>query len=518
MNRPLRKAPRRAAALFLLIAVALFGCARKTKTATIEYATVERKTIEVTVEATGAVEPIDLIEVKSKASGQIVKMNVAVGSVVKSGDLLAQIDPRDVDNRYTQALAAMRAAQSSATIAAAQKKRNDALFDQGIITAPEHETAVMQYANATSALVKARTDLDIAKQQRDDATVRAAASGTVLSQAVAVGTVIASATSSVSGGTTLLTMADLSRIRMRTLVSESDIGSVKPGMSASVTVDAFPNRTFEGTVEKIEPQAVVQQSVTMFPVLISLDNENGTLLPGMNGEVSVMVASRENTLSVPLDAVRSVREVQTVAIALGLDPKKVQADVNQQVAERTARRDSMMARAGGAGGPGGRANTDTAAIAAFRAGRMTGAARDSMRARWRAGGGRQGGGGYGGGGGFGGGGGGGSAGAVAGNGGSGGRGMRAQVAFLKTDKGLEPRVVRLGLSNYDDAEVLDGLNEGDQVALVSVAELQAKRTQDQAQFRSRVSGGTPGLPGGAAGGRGAGGGGGGRTGGGGGGR
>src|SRR6187397_177295 len=113
----------RTAAFVLMGALALAGCGKKTtKTSAVQYATVEKKTIEVTVEATGTVEPIDLIEVKSKASGQIVKMNVAVGSVVHAGDLLAQIDPRDVDNQYRQAAATMQAAQSSAKISADQKK------------------------------------------------------------------------------------------------------------------------------------------------------------------------------------------------------------------------------------------------------------------------------------------------------------------------------------------------------------------------------------------------------------
>ena len=493
----------RAAAFVLLGALALAGCGKKTsKTAEIQFATVEKKTIQVTVEATGTVEPIDLIEVKSKASGQIVKMNVAVGSVVRAGDLLAQIDPRDVDNQYQQAAATMQAARSSATIAASQKKRADALFAEGVITAPEHETAVLSNANAQASLVRARTDLDIARQRREDATVSAPANGTVLSQAVAVGQVIASATSSVSGGTTLLTMADLSRIRMRALVSESDIGNVRPGMPTTVTVDAFPNRTFEGTVEKIEPQAVVQQSVTMFPVLISLDNENGVLLPGMNGEVSVQVDRHDNTLAIPLDAVRSVREVATVATALGLDPKKTSAEVQKQVAAlQAARRDSTQARGGGRGYRSG----DSAQVATFRA-RMQGmseAQRDSARAAFRARGGGRGAGGSGSGGS-----GSGSFAAAGGTGaGSGGgmRGNRAQVAFVKTATGLEPRVVRLGLANYDDAEVLNGLKEGDQVALVAVAELQAQRTQQQQNIRNRMSSGTPGLGAGGGGGRGGGG-------------
>src|SRR5262249_20931786 len=143
---------------------------------------------------------------------------------------------------------------------------------------------------------------------------------------------------------------------------------------------------FQGMVEKIEPQAVVQQSVTMFPVLISLDNEDGVLLPGMNGEVSVQVNRHDDVLSVPLDAVRSVREVSTVATALGLDPKKAAADVQTQVAALQSRRDSTSGRRGG----------DSAQVASFRQ-RMQGmseAQRDSMRAAFRARGGGGGGGGW----------------------------------------------------------------------------------------------------------------------------
>ena len=165
-------------------------------------------------------------------------------------------------------LAALRAAQSKVAVSSAQKKRSEGLFSQGIITAPENEAAQLDYANAQASLVSARTNLDLAKQRLDDATVRAPVTGTVLSQAVTAGQVTASATNSVSGGTALLTMADLHNIRMRALVAETDVGQVRPGQRATVTVDAFPNRTFEGTVEKVEPQAVVEQSVTNFPKLL----------------------------------------------------------------------------------------------------------------------------------------------------------------------------------------------------------------------------------------------------------
>jgi HlyD family secretion protein len=482
-----------AVALVAIVAILIVRGAKNGGNKTpIMTAAVERRDIALTIDATGTVEPIDLVEVKSKASGQIVKMPVQVGSAVARGALLAQIDPRDSQNQYDQALAALKAAQSKAEISLAQKKRSDDLYAKQILTADEHEAATLDYANAQSALVKARTDLDLAQQRREDATVRAPIAGTVLSQPVTSGQVISSATSSASGGTTLLTMADLSKVRMRALVGETDIGNVKPGQEATVTVDAFPQRTFVGRVEKIEPQAVVVQSVTNFPVLVSVSNENGILLPGMNGEVSMLVDRRSNVPAIPVDAVRSVRELPVVAAALDLDPAKAKAQVDAQMKAKAAERAARFGSRDSSGAGRGSA---------------AGAAGDSMRARWRARG--QSGGSRGGGSGGRGGAGGGAGGAGAGAGA--GRANRAQVAFVKTANGLEPRVVRLGLSDFDYAEVLDGLKEGEQVVLLGVAEAQAARAQTQSRLRERMGSGVPGVPaaGGAGGGGGRGGGGGG---------
>ena len=485
--RELARRPLLVAAVLVVAAAAvvlLRGAGHRGDKTQILTAAVERRNIALTIEATGTVEPIDLVEVKSKASGQIVKMPVQVGSFVKRGALLAQIDPRDVQNQYNQALAALKAAEAKVAISQAQKTRADDLYAKGIITAEEHESATLDYANSLAALVKARTDLDLARQRREDATVRAPITGTILEQPVSTGTVISSATSSASGGTTLLRMADLGQVRMRAMVGETDIGNVKPGQAATVTVDAFPQRTFTGKVEKIEPQAVVEQSVTNFPVLISVSNENGVLLPGMNGEVSMLVDERDNVPAIPVDAVRSARELPVVAAALGLDPDKVKAEVDEQLkahaAERAARFGSPDSAAGGRGWG--------AAGDSMRSSRGRGqSGTDSTRGSWR-------------------------------RGGAGGRGQggamgqsRAQVAFVKTERGLEPRVVRLGLSDFDYAQVVDGLKEGEQVVLLGVAEAQAMRAQNQSRLRERMGSGVPGVPGagGGGGGRGAGGGGGG---------
>ncbi|MEO7336218.1 MAG: efflux RND transporter periplasmic adaptor subunit, partial [Caldimonas sp.] len=134
--------------------------------------------------------------------------------------------------------------------------------------------------------------------------------------------------------TTLLKMADLGRVRIRALFNETDIGQVRSGQSATVTVDAYPDRRFNGVVEKIEPQAVVQQNVTMFPVLVTLQNLEGLLKPGMNGETSVLVEQRTNVIAIPNDAVRNPREAAATAPMLGLNPDTVRAMLATQMAAR----------------------------------------------------------------------------------------------------------------------------------------------------------------------------------------
>jgi HlyD family secretion protein len=448
---------------------------------------VATRDIALTVEATGTVQPVEIVEIKSKASGQILRMPVQLGSVVRAGELLAQIDTVTVQNQYNQSLAALHAAEADVEISGAQEQRADELYSREVLTADQHESATLAYANAQSALARARSDYEIARQSLNDATVRAPSAGTIIEQDVTKGQVIASATSSASGGTTLLKMADLNRVQMQALVGETDIGNVKAGQSATVTVDAFPNRPFSGQVVKIQPQAVVQQAVTMFPVLIAIANENGLLLPGMNGQVTVSIEQRTGVLAVPLDAVRTVRELSTVAAALGMNADSLRAQVQRQSAARATRwagahPDSARTRAGrGAGGAAA-----TGAAGGSRRGAGSNVASTRGTAGGPAGGASNGGAGAG------------PSGASGAGGGTGsgtgsGRSARAQVVFVKTPQGFEPRLVRLGISDFDYAEVLGGLSEGDEVALLSVAEAQAKRQQDIARARQRAGTGMPGV-------------------------
>ena len=303
----------------------------KDKAPFVQTALVTRRTIVIDAEATGAVEPINVVEVKSKASGLITKMPVETGTLVKPGDLLVQIDTRDVQNQYNQAEADLKASQAKLQVSDAQKKRSDELYKARVITSQEFEAASLDFENSKAALIRSAANLDLAKQRLEDATVTAPTAGTILTKTVSLGQVITSATSSATGGTTLLTMADLGKVRVRALFNETDIGQVRPGQSAGVTVDAFPDRRFQGVVEKIEPSATIQQNVTMFPVLVTLDNSESLLKPGMNGEVAVLVDQVNDVLAVPNDALKNVREAAATGQMLGLNPDTVNAEVRAQM-------------------------------------------------------------------------------------------------------------------------------------------------------------------------------------------
>ena len=490
-------------AFFSAVAATLVvaGCKGKKAdaSAATQTAPIARQDIVVDVEATGVIQPINAVQVKSKASGQVMHLHVSTGSEVKPNDLLVEIDPRDAKSRYDPAVAERLAAQANVTVTKAQLARSQSLAKEGVITAPEVETAILASAKATSDLVAAQAALDQSKIALEDVTIRAPMAGTVIEKDVSEGQVISSATNTVGGGTTLLTMADLGQVYDSTLVSESDIGNVKAGQAASVKVDAYPNRTFNGTVEKIAPQATVQQSVTMFPVLIRLDNRDGALMPGMNTDVSILVEHADNVLAIPNDAVRSMRDAATAATALGLDPQKVSASLASQrgsrggsapaVAVTQPQCDSVQKVL--AAHPAAQAaltkyrqqmRTDTAHAAQLRASAKAttdslhldaAVLRGCMQLRRSSAGGS----------------------ALAMGDASetpvpGNTKPHAGLVFVAANGTFEPRMAMLGVGNYDVTQVLSGLNEGDNVALINAAMLQQNRLLQQQKIQSRM-----GLPG-----------------------
>lgn len=285
---------------------------------------VERRDIVVSARAAGTIQPDTVVEVKSKASGEILEMRAQTGELVDRGTLLVRVDQRTPRNTLAQAEANLEVAQARLENAEAQRKRSDELFKSQSITEQEHETAVLAVANARAEVVRAQVEVENARIAMEDTDVRAPISGTIIAKNVERGQVISSPTRDVGGGTVLLTMADLTLVQVRTLVDETDIGKISPGLEATVTVDAYPNQPFQGEVLKIEPQAETQQNVTMFPVLVRIDNRRGLLKPGMNTDVEIHIGRRDSVLAVPNAALRTQRDVGSAAQVLGIGADALQ--------------------------------------------------------------------------------------------------------------------------------------------------------------------------------------------------
>jgi HlyD family secretion protein len=330
---------------------------------------------------------------------------------VEAGALLSRIDPRDVQSAYDQAAADDQAARVHLSIAQAEEKRIQKIRDQGLASPQDLEAAQQSAADARAALVRADTTLRLAKERLDDVIIRAPTTGTILTRTVETGQIIASATQNVSGGTTLFTMADLSNMQVRAKVDEVDIGQVRPGQKVRVSVDAYPGRTFEGQVTKIEPLAVVEQNVTLFAVLVRLGNPEGLLQPGMNADVSIEIASRADVVAVPNSAAVSLRDAHAAAETLGIEAPQLR----------------------GAGAP------TTAGESAETAGAAPTNARPA-------------------------------------------------VVFVESPEGPQARVVSVGLSDWDYTEVVAGLEPGDRVVLISLAQMQKQQQEAAERVRQRMSG------------------------------
>jgi HlyD family secretion protein len=309
----------------------LFGCKQASTPTSVaplyDSAPVETRSIEVTVDASGAIEPESLVEVKSKASGEVLAVHAEIGDVVQKNTMLIEIDKRTPKNNVAQNEAALAAAKARLAIAKTQLDRANQLFKSQTLTMTDVEKADLEYANADAQVVASQVALENAQITLEDCEVRAPVTGTILSKSVEPGTVIQSTTQAVSGGTTLMQMADLTNVQIRTRVDETDIGKVQPGMATKVTVAAYPNQPFDGVVLKVEPQAVVEQNVTMFSVLIKIANREGLLKPGMNADVKIRIANRDSVAAVPTAALRADTDVITSAKMLGVDEAQLRNQI-----------------------------------------------------------------------------------------------------------------------------------------------------------------------------------------------
>ena len=447
-----------------------------------EAAGVVRGDIRVAVEAAGGIEPVTTVEVKSKASGEILELHADTGDTVEAGTLLARIDQRMLKNSLDQAKASLDVSRAELTNAESQLGRIQKLYEQESLSKADYEQSLLQHAAARSQVVRSEIQVENADIAIEDAVVKAPISGTVIERLVEQGQVISSPMGDVGGGTLLLQMADLSRVRVRMLVDEIDIGKVQPGTMAKVNVAAYPTRSFEGAVLKVEPQASPQQNVTMFPVLIDLDNREGLLKPGMNAEVELVVADRTDVLTIPNAALRTEADVYVAGGVVGLSEEQVR----EMLAASTLPPRPGASEGAAPSGPGGLSEEDQKMLRAIMTKRRNGEelteeeqafSRKMMQQFARRGGG-------------------------SGRGGPGGRprggppggaqrprssSVESQfggdfiVYALRDDQPVAVRV-RTGVTDLDRTEVILGLTEEDEVLILPSASL----IQSQEYFQQRM--------------------------------
>ncbi len=468
--------------LSILGAVALAACSTGEAVETVPLETVSTDTgsLRIVVEATGSIEPIRNVEVKSLASGEITRLYVDVGDEVQPGDLLAEVDPRDVRTAYRQAEADFGVANARLEISETQLQRSEDLFEAGVITAQEVENARLDFQNTEAQFIRSESSLELAELRLNDVTIRAPLAGTILAKNVEEGAVIQSASGNVSGGSVLFQMAALESMQVRTLIDETDIGRIDAGMEAGLSVEAFPEASFRGEVLKVEPQAVVQSNVVLFPVIIGLDNREGLLKPGMNADVEILIDQAIDVMTVPSNAIVQTEDVMAAAMALGLDPDNIDMAAlsgrggGGARGGGDARGDGQGAGQGGAAAGGGGGAPDMQALRErMQSGELSREEIGEMMQQAR---GRRGGGG------------GGTGETIQGAGGSEIQTKPAIVFVLDASGTPTPQRITIGLADWDNTQVVSGLDGTESIVIVGAAQLRAQQEAAAERMMQRFGG------------------------------
>lgn len=300
-----------AAGVVVVIAIAAWALSGNKKEQHITFTTakVEPANIQNSVTATGTIEPVTSVTVGTQVSGIISKIFVDYNSVVKKGQVIAELDKTNLISELNTAKANLSSSQSTLNYQTANYNRYKALYDKGLVSADEFESARLSYQTAKENVATAKETVQKAQTNLGYATITSPIDGIVLSKEVEEGQTVAASYSTPE----LFTIAqNLTDMRVIADVDEADIGNVKEGERASFTVDAFPNDIFEGVVTQVRQEATTTNNVVTYEVVISAPNENLKLKPGLTANITIYTAEKEGVLSVPTKALRFSPTKETV--------------------------------------------------------------------------------------------------------------------------------------------------------------------------------------------------------------
>jgi HlyD family secretion protein len=263
--------------------------------------TVARGSIRQLVTATGQLDAVLSVDVGSQISGLIVKLHADFNTVVKKDQVIAEIDPATYKQRLRQAEADLASTKASNRLQQLVTERTRELAAKSLVTQQEVDQAEAQLAQSNASLLTRQAAVENANVDLARCTIRSPIDGIVISKQTEEGKTVAASLNA----PTLFTIAnDLAKMQITAAVAEADIGSVQQGQPVTFTVDAFPNRNFTGTVTQVRNAPKTVSNVVTYDTIISVDNRDLKLRPGMTANVSVIVASRENTLRIPNSALR----------------------------------------------------------------------------------------------------------------------------------------------------------------------------------------------------------------------
>lgn len=285
----------------LAIATWMFSGGKKEQTVTFDTAKVELANIKNSVTATGSVEPVTSVTVGTQVSGIISRLYVDYNTVVKKGQIIAELDKTNLISELNTAKANLSSAQSSLNYESANYKRYATLFKKGLVSADEYESAKLNFEKAKDQVAQSREMVQKAQTNLSYAIITSPIDGVVISKSVEEGQTVAASYATPE----LFTIAkDLKDMQVVANVDEADIGDVKEGERVSFTVDAYPNDTFEGVVKQVRQEATTTNNVVTYEVVISAPNSELKLKPGLTANVTIYTAERQNVLCVSTKALR----------------------------------------------------------------------------------------------------------------------------------------------------------------------------------------------------------------------
>ena len=290
-----------AAVVVILIAWSFLRGGKKEEKVSFETAKVEKSDIHTSITATGTIEPVTSVTVGTQVSGIVSKLYVDYNSVVKKGQVIAELDKTNLISELNRAKADLTSAQSTLNYETSNFNRYQTLFDKGLVSANDYESARLSYDKARQSVASSRESVQKAQTNLGYATITSPIDGVVLSKAVEEGQTVAASFNTPE----LFTIAqDLTDMRVIADIDEADIGGVKEGQRVTFTVDAFPEDKFEGQVTQVRQEATTTSNVVTYEVVISAPNKDLKLKPGLTANVTIYTLEKNDVLAVPAKALR----------------------------------------------------------------------------------------------------------------------------------------------------------------------------------------------------------------------